>query len=93
MKISSSIPKTLRDWCKAHPDKIRDIDFGGGYYTDRATDTAYDVLLARGWCYPEPGCHTIIEPTVRDMLRALRAIAPCDCPDCVTGQGWADRSG
>ncbi|WP_038215289.1 MULTISPECIES: hypothetical protein [Xenophilus] len=77
-------PATLRAWCDAHADRVFELHAGGGYCTERPDGFAYDVLLRPGWCMSDDCCHTLIEPTVADMLRQLRAIVPCDCEDCMT---------
>lgn len=78
-----SPPRTLRVWCEAHADRVFELHVGGGYNTERADGFAYDILLRPGWRIADDCCHTLIEGTVRGMLSQLRAIAPCDCQDCL----------
>lgn len=75
-------PAILRRWCDTHADRVYELHCGGGYSTDRPDGFANDVLLRPGWSMSDDACHTLIEPTVADMLRQLRTIARCDCKDC-----------
>ena len=89
MNIHNAFPKgSVRNWCEKHPDRVRDADYGGGYSTD--SGKAYDILLERGWSTSEQGLHTIIEGTAKEALAELRGIEPCECHDCVTGDGWGE---
>lgn len=38
--------------------------------------------LKPGWCWDDPGCHTIHERLMRDFRKALRRVRPCDCDQC-----------
>jgi hypothetical protein len=79
------VPKTLRDWIEKHAaDKVYDVDHGGGFCTD--SGMAYDVGIRNGWrvTYPDR-MHTVIEPTVRDVIASLRTLEPCDCEQCRIG--------
>ena len=76
-------PATLRKWCDAHAAQVLEVEVGYGYTTDREDGKAYDILLRPGWRMSDDFVHTIIEPTVADALRQLRAVARCDCSDCV----------
>lgn len=73
-------PATLRRWIDAHPLIVAEFDCGDGYSTD--SGFAYDILLRAGWSMCDDYVHTLIEPTVKDMLRQLRAVRPCDCDEC-----------
>ena len=84
MKVTAKIPKTLLSYCQKHEEKICDVYAADGYNEG----FCYDILLNRGWCTDESGLHTIIEPTIKQTLEKLRAIEPCSCRDCVTGEGW-----
>jgi hypothetical protein len=75
-------PKTLRVRCDAHAHQVLELEIGYGYDTGRVDGKAYDVLLHPGWSMADDCCHTIIEPTVADLLRQLRAVVPCDCAGC-----------
>ncbi|PZQ76989.1 MAG: hypothetical protein DI563_05270 [Variovorax paradoxus] len=76
-------PATLRRWCDAHADRVYELHCGGGYDSGRPNGFAYDVMLRPGWSMSDDACHILIEPTVADMLRQLRAIARCTCSDCI----------
>jgi len=87
MKISGNPKsKVLLKWCKKNEEKVYEIHHGRGYSTE--SGDAYDILLNRGWCWEEDGCHTIIEETASDTLKALRDVKECKCHDCLTGEGW-----
>jgi hypothetical protein len=83
VKYEGSIPATLRKYADKHSHQIAEISYGSGYCTD--SGNAYDVLLRSGWCDgfdPLGACHTLIEPTVQDILSALRAVRVCSCEEC-----------
>lgn len=73
-------PASLKRWIDAHPEKVEEFDCGGGYSTD--SGFAYDILLRAGWRKDDDYVHTLIEPTVRDMLAQLRSVSVCDCDEC-----------
>lgn len=79
-------PITLRRWCDAHAERVKEVEVGHGYCTDRDDGKAYDILLRPGWRMSDDFVHTIIEPTVQQALRQLRCVLPCDCEDCATAQ-------
>lgn len=79
-KIHPDTPKTLRRWLERNPGKVADAYQGVEYSSD--TGFGYDWLLAPGYCVAgEPGLHTIIVYTVKDMLEALNNIEPCHCSE------------
>jgi len=86
---TGNVPKTLRDWIAKHcADKVYDVDYGGGYATD--SGNAYDVGIVPGWCLGAAydRSHTLIEPTVRDVIARLKTLQPChDDDEC--RQAWA----
>lgn len=45
-------------------------------------EDGYWVILNKGWCGYEQGCHVIHEDTQHDMLRSIREIEVCDCDAC-----------
>ena len=73
-------PATLKRWLDVNADKVKEFDAGGGYSTD--SGFAYDVLLRAGWRRGDDWVHTLIEPTVKDMLSQLRAVVRCECDEC-----------
>ena len=85
MQIIKCPSKTVRAWVEKNPNKVREVDMiPHPWAPDR-----YNILLERGWCTDyEPGLHTIIEDTVAEAMRSLRASVPCSCNDCITGEGW-----
>lgn len=80
VKYCKPAPVTLRRWLDANTDKVVEFDCGGGYGTDNGF--AYDVLLRSGWSMCDDAVHTLIEPTVKDMLSQLRSTKRCDCESC-----------
>lgn len=92
-RYEGRIPKTLRDYIEKHcADKVVEVEHGGGYTTE--SGTAYDVLLVPGWSVGPAydWSHTIIEPTVRDVIAQLRTLQPChDDDECKAA--WAARGG
>ena len=83
-------PATLRVWCDAHADRVREVEVGFGYCSDREDGKAYDILLRPGWRMRDDFVHTIIEPTVRRALDQLRNIARCECEECVQQHRFAN---
>lgn len=80
VRYIGNVPKTLRTYADKHAHQIAEISAGDGYTTE--SGFAYDVLLRAGWQdSSNPTCHTIIEPTVREVLSALRYVTTCDCDD------------
>lgn len=58
-------------------------------YENRISEIYHDsdgywVYLNCGWYWDDPGLHTIHEDSQQDVLRCIRATAPCDC-DCCKG--------
>lgn len=82
VKYCKPAPATLRRWIEANPEKVYEFDSGGGYSTDSNSGFAYDILLRAGWRMCDDHVHTLIEPTVKDMLAQLRSVVPCDCDEC-----------
>jgi hypothetical protein len=82
VKFCKPAPKTLKAWIDKHPEKIAEFDCGRGYCFGGDNDFAYDILLAPGWRMEDDCVHTLIEPTVKDMLRQLRSVVRCDCAEC-----------
>ena len=80
VKYCAEPPATLRSWCDAHAHQVEEFDSGEGYATD--SGFAKDIMLRRGWRMSDDWVHIVIEPTVKDMLRQLRAIMACDCREC-----------
>jgi hypothetical protein len=78
--------KSLTKWIEKHREMVCEADYGGGYNTD--SGRAYDILLNRGFCWMEPGLHTIIEETATATLICLREVEKCNCHSCETGEGW-----
>ena len=81
VKYEGSVGKTLRAYCDTHAHQIQECCYGGGYGTD--SEKAYDVFLRAGWSKSDDCVHTIIEETVAEILRELRALSPCDCESCL----------
>jgi len=54
-------------------------------FTDEGDDGLW-VIFKTGWSDPvfDPGApiHGIHERTIRDVLRRMRDVCPCHCPDC-----------
>jgi hypothetical protein len=86
VKYEGHVPKTLRDWCDKHPERVREVVAGGGYNTD--SGFAYDVALRRGWRAAGEVVHSFVEETAKETLSQLRGVKACDCSDCKTGIGW-----
>ena len=65
------------DELRSHPGVERIYRDSDGIWAD----------LRAGWrnSYDEPigALHGIHENTARDVLRRVRGIVPCDCPECV----------
>lgn len=83
------IPLSLKVWCDAHAHMVAEVDSDHDYNqgSGKNQDFCYDVLLRKGWCaYEDAGVHTIIEGTVKETLRELRAIGKCECEQCVVGR-------
>lgn len=87
----SKPPKSLKDWCDRNPHKVEELNCGNGYSGNRG-GFAYDVMLRDGWSKSDDCVHTIIEYTVADMLRELRALTPCDCGQCLAGIAKRDAA-
>jgi hypothetical protein len=81
-KFCKPAPKTLKAWIDKHPDRVAEFDCGYGYSFGGDNDFGYDILLAPGWRMDDDYVHTLIEPTVADMLKRLRSIVRCDCAEC-----------
>lgn len=81
---SSHVPATFRAWADKHADRIAAVDYDGGYsHPDTGRDcTAYNVLLRTGWCTEEDGLHTVIDPRVGEVKKAIREAQPCRCSEC-----------
>jgi hypothetical protein len=80
VRYTGPIPARLRAFCDRHAHQIAEVHAGDGYCTE--SGFAYDVLLKTGWCdYCNPTCHTIIEPTLADVLAVLRGVEPCECDE------------
>jgi hypothetical protein len=82
VKYCKPAPKTLRAWIDANPEKVAEFDCGGGYCFGDGRGFGYDILLAPGWRMCDDTVHTLIEPTVKQMLAQLRSVVPCDCDEC-----------
>lgn len=81
VKFIGRIPQTLRTWCIRNADKVEEVEYSGGYSCSDS-GMAYDVWLRRGWRWRHDTVHSIIEPTIADVLRKLRDLVPCDCVEC-----------
>jgi uncharacterized protein (DUF4415 family) len=82
----SNVPKTLKTWIEKHAaDAVYDVDFGGGFSTE--SGNAYDVGIRNGWRVNVSGdwMHTIIEPTIKDVIDILKTLERCSCKDCIQG--------
>lgn len=77
-KTSMIIPK------KYH-DKIDYIDVE---HSDVDGSPVYWMYLKRGWCFDDEGLHVISELTQKELKGWLQTIHPCECYDCITGNGW-----
>jgi hypothetical protein len=90
---SGGVPKTLRRFIDTHcAGTVYDVDFGGGFTTE--SGNAYDVGIVAGWKVDVAGdwMHTIMEPTVRDVIAILKTLTEChDCDECRAA--WAQREG
>jgi hypothetical protein len=42
------------------------------------------VVLKSGYCWA-PATHLISESNLKDVLRCMRTVRPCSCPDCAVG--------
>ena len=85
VRFEGRVPATLRNWIAKHAaDKVYKVHHGGGFTTD--SGIAYDVGINNGWCvtYPDRN-HTVIEPTVRDVIDCLKTLERCDCDQCQAG--------
>jgi hypothetical protein len=76
IKIDGSIPKTLVRAVIKLGEKIREAN------DERGTGDGYWAYTRPGWCWDDPGLHTIHEYTVRGMISAFGRIMPCDCNQC-----------
>lgn len=81
---SNRVPASFRAWAEKHADRIEAVDYDGGFsHPDHGRDcTAYNVLLRHGWCTEEDGLHTIIDPRVSEVKKAIREAQPCHCREC-----------
>lgn len=86
MRYEGRVPKSLHDWCDAHPERVYEVAAGYGYCTD--SGFAYDIALRNGWRSSDDLVHSIIEPTVARALAELRAAVPCDCDACRRGESY-----
>jgi|HubBroStandDraft_1064217.scaffolds.fasta_scaffold919708_1 hypothetical protein len=72
--------KTLQALVARYPDKIEEVsDEGGGEHGD-----GYWLYLKPGWkrdLYDE--VHNVHEWNMRDLVRAMRYVAPCACDECL----------
>lgn len=82
---SANIPKTMRALLERHADKVKAVDFGGGFCTD--SGNAYDVVLRPGWVVKDDGTHGIIEPTISDVRDKLSMVIRCACKGCLALRG------
>lgn len=81
---SSRVPASFKAWAEKHADRIAAVDYDGGFsHPNTGEDcTAYNVLLRLGWCTEEEGLHTIIDPRVTEVKKAIREAEPCHCGEC-----------
>ncbi|CAH2810716.1 MAG: hypothetical protein CBARDCOR_6844 [uncultured Caballeronia sp.] len=82
VRYCKQAPATLRRWIDAHPHIVAEFDVGEGYCSGRVDGFAYDILLRPGWRMHDDFVHTLIEPTVDQMLSQLRSVVQCDCDQC-----------
>lgn len=63
--------------------KHRNAHLIDGYSDERADDDPIYCYLVNGWYDPEnPGCHVIVEGTVKAVATILGRVQKCDCEDC-----------
>lgn len=85
IEFGSSVPITLERAVKRIADKIRAVD------NECGTGDGYWAYTRPGWCWDDPGLHTIHEYTVRDMLAAFGRIMPCDCQQCRISKAYEEK--
>lgn len=71
--------KTLQRLMARYPDKIEEVsDEGGGEYGD-----GYWLYLKPGWIRePNDPVHNVHEWNMRDLVRSMRYVVPCNCEEC-----------
>lgn len=92
VKYEGRVPKTLRAFCDRHSDAIAEVDYSGGFSFENRDGMGYDVLLRPGYCVTFYGdtMHTIVEPTVANVIAVLRTIEACH-EDAECRAAWGDK--
>jgi len=92
-KYEGNVPKTLRDWIEKHAaEQVYEVSAGGGFAFENRGGFGYDVGIRPGWRvnYNGDPMHTVIEPTVKDVIAALKTLERCE-DDAECREAWAAR--
>jgi hypothetical protein len=70
---ANKLPKTVQKYAS----KIMHWD------DEREHGNSLIITLEYGWCFDEKGLHCFGVDTVKDAVRDLKTVMPCDCARCV----------